>query len=151
LFLIAWLAFALFFFFVWEAGILCRHCPHWAGPGKILRCHANYGVIKIWKHDPGPMSALEKVQFLIGASAMVAAPIVRLIIAESFVIAAIAGAAAVFFSSVLSISICTKCVNFSCPLNRVPKRAVDEYLTRNPTMLRAWETSGYEPSDDELQ
>ena len=30
-------------------------------------CHANYGVIKIWKYRPGPMSRFEQVQFVIGA------------------------------------------------------------------------------------
>jgi hypothetical protein len=34
-------------------------------------------------------------------------------------------------------------VNFSCPLNDVPKEVVDAYLERNPVMQRAWEESGY--------
>jgi hypothetical protein len=38
---------------------------------------------------------------------------------------------------------CSKCVNFSCPLNHVPKSMVDEYLERNPVMKEAWEKSGY--------
>jgi hypothetical protein len=38
---------------------------------------------------------------------------------------------------------CTRCANFSCPLNRVPKDIVDAYLTQSPVMRQAWEQSGY--------
>lgn len=38
---------------------------------------------------------------------------------------------------------CAKCVNFSCPLNTVPKHAVDKYLQRSPRMREAWEKAGY--------
>lgn len=34
-------------------------------------------------------------------------------------------------------------INFSCPLNTVEKRIVDEYLRRNPATREAWEKSGY--------
>jgi hypothetical protein len=39
---------------------------------------------------------------------------------------------------------CSRCVNFSCPLNCVPKGIVDAYLVRNPVMRRAWEESGWQ-------
>jgi hypothetical protein len=34
-------------------------------------------------------------------------------------------------------------VNFSCPLNNVPKELVDAYLVKNLIMKEAWEASGY--------
>ena len=34
-------------------------------------------------------------------------------------------------------------INFSCPMNVVPKEDVDAYLERNPVMQAAWEASGY--------
>jgi hypothetical protein len=37
---------------------------------------------------------------------------------------------------------CSRCVNFSCPLNTVPRETVEAYLARNPVMRRAWEESG---------
>ena len=48
------------------------------------------------------------------------------------------------FLYILMYHFCSKCVNFYCPLNRVPKSMVDEYLARNPVMKEAWERSGYE-------
>jgi len=47
------------------------------------------------------------------------------------------------FLYILRYYFCSKCVNFSCPLNRVPKPMVDEYLAKNAVMKEAWERSGY--------
>jgi hypothetical protein len=44
---------------------------------------------------------------------------------------------------------CSQCVNFSCPLNSVPKEIVDAYLGRNPVMWQAWEESGYQVGGQE--
>jgi hypothetical protein len=38
---------------------------------------------------------------------------------------------------------CPQCVNFSCPLNSVPKEIVDAYLERNLVMRQAWLDSGW--------
>ena len=38
---------------------------------------------------------------------------------------------------------CPRCVNFSCPLNRAPKKVVDAFLKRNAVMRKAWEEKGY--------
>ena len=43
----------------------------------------------------------------------------------------------------LNVYVCRKCVNFSCPWNRVEKTIVDEYLRQNPVMREAWEKTGY--------
>jgi len=42
--------------------------------------------------------------------------------------------------------ICPRCVNFSCPFNRIKKDKVDAYLRRNPVMRDAWENKGYKLS-----
>ena len=58
-YLFLWLAYMLFFFFVWEARVLCSHCPFWAEEGRTLHCHANYGVLKLWKY---PTRAIEQIR-----------------------------------------------------------------------------------------
>lgn len=50
---------------------------------------------------------------------------------------------ALFFFGHLILAVCPHCVNFSCPLNRVPRRVVDAYLARNPVMREAWERCGW--------
>jgi hypothetical protein len=142
-YLLVWLAYALFFFFVWEARVLCSHCPYWAEPDRTLHCHANHGVIKIWPYRPGPMSRSEQIQFAIGALLFLGIPLVFLLLGREFLLAAIAVVAAVSAAYMLRSTACGRCVAFSCPMNTVPKEIVDGYLARNPEMHEAWETSGY--------
>ncbi len=143
-YLVGWVGFMMFFFFVWEARVLCSHCPYWAEGGRVLHCLANYGVVKMWRYHPEPMSTSEKAQFLVGAGIMVLYPFPFLIIGGQYVLALIALAGVVSFGFSLKKHVCTRCVNFSCPANGVPKEIVDAYLRRNPMMRRAWKESGYQ-------
>jgi hypothetical protein len=142
-YLLLWLAYAIFFFFVWEARVLCSHCPNWAEPGKTLHCHANYGVIKIWKYRPGPMSKSDKIQFVIGAAIAIGFPFVLMITGHEYMFTLIGlstVASGLFF---LRKTACSRCINFSCPSNAVPKQYIDAYLKRNPQIQKAWEEAGY--------
>jgi hypothetical protein len=137
--LLGWLAYMLFFFFVWEARVLCSHCPYWAEPGRVLRCHANYGVIKIWRYRPGPMSRSEQVQFIVGVALFLLYPLVFLVIGRAYLLVAIGLASAVSFGYLLWRDICNRCVNFSCPLNNVPPEIRQAFFNRNPVIAVAWE------------
>jgi hypothetical protein len=142
-----WLAYSLFFFFVWEARVLCRHCPFWADSSRLLRCHANYGVIKIWKYQPGPMSRAERIQFAIGALLWIGFPLPFLLMGRQYLLALIGLSAAVSAAFLLRRNVCSRCVNFSCPMNAVPRQLVDIYLARNPQIRVSWEASGYRMRD----
>ena len=141
--LLGWLAIWILFFFGVEGRVLCSHCPFWAEEGRVLHCHANYGVIKFWQFRPGPMSRLEKWGFGAGAAVFGFFPIVFLILGGQWLLLAIALSG--IASSVLNLrrNACVRCINFSCPANAVPKPLVDAYLRRNPVMRQAWEASGY--------
>jgi hypothetical protein len=146
-YLLGWFGYWLFFFFVWEAKVLCSHCPYWVEDSKVLHCHANYGVFKIWPFDPSPMSISHKVQFLVGALLLIAYPFPFMILGGQVLLAVFAFGSALIFTYQLRKNNCSRCVNFSCPLNTVPKPLVDAYLERNPVMREAWEASGYKLGD----
>ena len=129
--LLGWLGYMLFFFFVWEARVLCSHCPYWAEEGRILRCHANYGVIKLWKYHPEPMSRWEQVQFIAGVLIFLLYPLVFTVIGGAYLLAGIGLVCAASFGYLLWRNICSRCVNFSCPLNNVPEDVVKAYRERN--------------------
>jgi hypothetical protein len=137
--LLGWLGYALFFFFVWEARVLCSHCPYWAEESRTLHCHANYGVYKIWRYRPEPMSCWEQVQFIIGVLILLLFPITFIVIGGQYLLAGIALAGAAFFGYMLYRVICVHCVNFSCPLNNVPEELRKAYMERNHIMKQAWE------------
>ncbi|MCD6136439.1 hypothetical protein J7J63_07010 [Candidatus Bipolaricaulota bacterium] len=143
--LLGWFAFAMFFFNVWESCILCSHCPYYAEKGSTLHCIANYGSVKPWKYRPGPMSRAEKAQLWIGFVILTGFPFPFLLLGRQWALAFIALWGLILFFWTLNKYTCSQCVNFSCPLNRVPKEVVDAYLQRNPTMSKAWEASGWQP------
>ena len=143
IYLIGYAAFWVFFFGFFETRILCSHCPFYAERGFTLHCLANYGLPKFWKYHPEPMNLFEKVSLAIGIAILFGYPLPFLILGAQFVLLALTCYAGVLWLFVMQKGVCSKCVNFSCPLNRVPKKIVDNYLQRNPTMRQAWEAKGY--------
>ena len=156
--LIVYAGFWVFFFGFFEIRVLCSHCPYYTEDGKILHCLANHGTIKLWKYHPEPMNTWEKLGFLGGAIFFVAFPVlgeilglfaiqnstvpggISLLLIAFIILSTFGG---FYFFIVLTSKICPYCVNFSCPLNKVPKEVVDSYLERNPVMKDAWVSSGY--------
>lgn len=143
-----------------ETRVLCSHCPYWAEDSRTLHCWALTGSPKFWRYRPGPMNRVEKgiivgfFLFLVVFPGLVEGYGIWLLWREysTYGLYALIGmigvtvatilAAAQFFL-ILRYHYCRRCVNFSCPLNRVPKSLVDAYLRRNRVMREAWEASGY--------
>jgi hypothetical protein len=149
-------------FGVFEIRFLCSHCPYYAEKGNILHCLANHGSLKIWSYHPGPLNKFEKFMmyflivtiFFVFPLAIQGYGIWHLSInyAEFGLISllgliGITGAglvASISFVITLKTFFCPNCVNFSCPLNTVPKPIIDEYLKKNDVMREAWQKAGWE-------
>jgi hypothetical protein len=149
-----------------EMRFLCSHCPYYAQEGRILHCLANHGTPKLWRYHPEPMNKVEKdlllllaVLFLLlipgavcgydiwyfaanGAQYGIAA------LAAAISLAAVVYASLFAFCVVMVKNVCSNCVNFSCPINRVDKKRVDAYLMKNPVMRKAWIAHGYKLDND---
>jgi hypothetical protein len=82
-------------------------------------------------------------QFIIGASVWIAFPLALLVLGREFLLLGIGVAAAASGVFALRRMSCSRCVNFSCPMNAVAKEWVDSYLARNPGLRSAWEARGY--------
>ena len=96
------------------------------------------------------MKKFEKIQLFLGFSILFGYPFIFLIIGGQMLFAGFSLLGVFLFFGYLQITTCNHCVNFSCPLNRVPKQVVDAYLEKNPGMKEAWLNSGYkiESKDD---
>ncbi|MBL1213748.1 MAG: hypothetical protein HND52_10365 [Ignavibacteriae bacterium] len=159
--LAGYIGYFLFMFGFLEIRFLCSHCPYYAKEGKTLHCLGNHGAYKFWKYRPGPLNKLEKfmMNFLI-ATMFFVIPIsvfgygitYVLINYDGFGLITLLGliglAATNFIAAnsglnTLKRFYCPNCVNFSCPLNEVPKENVDIYLLNNPVMRKAWEDTGW--------
>ena len=148
---------------IFETRFLCSHCPYYAEDSKILHCLANHGNPKLWRYRPGPLNRLEKLMLIVLAFGMIffLAPLavegygiwfvavnyaeyglISLLGLVGIMVASLL--AGVSFVLVLKTFFCSTCVNFSCPMNTVPKAIIDEYLKRNDVMRKAWEESGWQ-------
>lgn len=148
---------------IFEIRFLCSHCPYYAEDSKILHCLANHGSPKLWRYRPGPMNRLEKFMMVFFVVAMIyfifplavegygiwflsvhyaEYGLISLLGLVGIMVASLL--AGVSFILVLKTFFCPTCVNFSCPLNTVPKTVIDEYLKKNDVMRKAWEESGWQ-------
>jgi hypothetical protein len=136
--IIAWFVLAAVFFGYVEALVLCRHCPHYGEPGFLLRCHANWGLPKIPKFSPKPMSKVEKVVWLLYAGVLLLWYVPFFVISGQWLLLLLTTVGLV--SSVWTVmrTQCTRCYNLSCPMNRVPPDVREKFFRNYPVFARAW-------------
>ena len=89
------------------------------------------------------MSRSEQIQMIVGVSILMGFPFPFLILGQQWLLLIFASLGAILFGTILFGWLCLRCVNFSCPFNRVPKNVVDGFLKENPKMRKAWEKKGY--------
>lgn len=143
-FSVGYIGYLIGFFQFWENKILCSHCPYYAfEEDKYVKCYANYGIYKAWKYNPAPMTSSEKIQFIISIALFAIIPLILFIITELYIYFSISLVLSLIWFISMHFLSCSKCPNFSCPLNNVSKEVVDEYLKRNSVMRKAWEEQGY--------
>ncbi|RMF32650.1 MAG: hypothetical protein D6759_08005 [Chloroflexi bacterium] len=135
-FFIPWILFILSYFELIEIRVMCSHCPHYAEAGKRLKCWANYGSPKLWRYRPGPMSWMEKAIFLAGLILVFGYPLALFLVAAKWSPAALYGVAVVGAYLFMRKAMCSRCMNFACPLNLVDEARRKEFLKRNPPLLR---------------
>jgi hypothetical protein len=143
-FSVGYIGYLIVFFQFWENKILCSHCPYYAfEEDKYVKCYANYGIHKAWKYNPNPMTSSEKIQFLISITLFAIIPLILFIITALYIYFLISLVLSLIWFISMHFLSCSKCPNFSCPLNNVSREVVNEFLKRNSVMRKAWEEQGY--------
>ncbi len=136
--MIPWIVIIITFFGFIEIRVMCSHCPHYAEPFTSLKCRANYGSPKLWKYRPGPMTAGEKAIFFIGFVVVWGYPAPILFFGEQFLLLLLYFAVTIGFFIILIVFMCSQCMNFACPLNRVDKKTRGQFFDKNPAVAEAW-------------
>jgi hypothetical protein len=137
--LIPWAVVILGCFGLVEIRVLCTHCPHYAEPGtSSLRCWANYGSPKLWRYRPGPMSRLEKTVFLAALGAVAGYPLAFLVAGAQWLLLAGFFVCLAALGALMAVRMCSRCMNFACPFNRVQGPVRQAFLERNPSVARVW-------------
>jgi len=140
--LLIWIAIIFGFFNFVEIRVMCSHCPHYAEEGKSLKCWANYGSPKLWKYRPGPMSLMEKTAFLGGFVVVWGYPLVFFVTGGLWYLLGLYVLLTTGFFVTLKRFLCSRCMNFACPLNGVPDQVRRAFWECNPVVGKAW---GFEP------
>jgi len=135
--ILAWLGLAVIFFGYVEAQVLCRHCPHYGEKGFLLRCHANYGLPKIPKFDPRPLSRAEQVIWLLYAGVLVFWYVPFFVISSQWLLLFITSTAIIASFWTIQRTQCNRCYNLSCPVNRVPPEVREKFYERFPVFAEA--------------
>jgi hypothetical protein len=137
--LIPWLGLLVGYFGFIEIRVMCSHCPHYAEPGtKALQCWANYGSPKLWTYRPGPMSAGEKAVFFGGLALVAGYPLASLAISMQWLFLVLLVTLAAVMATAMHTRMCSRCMNFACPLNHVEPSVRAEFFARNPVVAQAW-------------
>ena len=128
---VSWVTGIGLFFLLIGIRVLCTHCPHYNESSYILRCWANYGVPKLWRFRPQPMNFFEKAILISGFIFVWGYPIIFISLTNNWILLG-----GYFFSVVLYFILmyqfnCIKCINLSCPLNRVNIKVKEEFLKNN--------------------
>lgn len=137
--LIPWLMIIVGYFGFVEIRVMCSHCPHYAEEGRSLKCWANYGSPKIWEYRPGPMTLWEKVVFLSGFIIVWGYPLFFLFSGPQVFLLIVYLLTVFGFFMTLKTFLCTQCMNFACPLNRVKSEVRKIFFECNPEVAKAWD------------
>jgi len=146
-------------FTIIEPRLLCSHCPFYEKEGRFLKCWALRGMPKLWQYRPGPISRTERYLMLIFGSFIDLFPFVgviwgiiyyafnptnNLVLGIGIIISSsLFIILAIYFGKIIMGSCCTRCTNFSCAMNKVPKKIINKFLEKNQQIKEAWINAGW--------
>lgn len=136
--LAVWIGLAVLFFAYVEAFVLCRHCPHYAEEGFLLKCHANSGLPKIPKFDPRPLSRWEQVIWIGYVAVLFLYYVPFFVIGEQWLLLVLTSWASLTAAWTVWRTQCNRCYNLSCPVNHVPEGVKRGFFENYPAFARAW-------------
>lgn len=120
---------ALFFFLIVEFRFACTHCLYYIRSKGCVKCMMLPGVPKLFKARPGPHSPFEKAMVVLGALPVFLFPVYWLV-RDPILLGAYIVAWALFFLTAHRYE-CVKCVNFECPVSKVPADVKEEFEKRD--------------------
>jgi hypothetical protein len=129
--LISWVLFIAIFFLFLGIRVLCTHCPHYNESSGIIRCWVNYGVPKLWKYRPSPMNIYEKAILICGFCIIWGYPVIFISLTNKWILLGGYILSVISFFFLFNRFACRRCINFSCPLNRVSLEVKEEFFRNN--------------------
>lgn len=121
---------ALFFFLILKFRFFCtHHCFYYIRSKGRVKCMMLPGVPKVFKDRPYLHKSFEKVIVVLGALPVFLFPVYWLV-GDSLLLGAYIIAWALFFLTVQRYE-CIKCINFECPVKRVPAEMRNDFKNKS--------------------
>lgn len=120
---------ALIFFLIVELRFACTHCLYYIRSKGCVKCMILPGMPKLFKARPGSHSPFEKAMIVLGALPVFLFPVYWLV-RDPILLVAYIVSWALFFLTAQRYE-CIRCINFECPVNRVPAGMKKEFEKRN--------------------
>jgi hypothetical protein len=108
--------------------IKCPHCAYYKMGGKIHHCFMITGVPKVYKPRPGPESKFVGIYAPIGIAVITIFPLYWLRFEWELLMVYLLSIAAIITS--IGLNECSRCLNFECGHNTVPKDVRNAYEGR---------------------
>ncbi len=120
---------ALLFFLIVKLRFICAHCLYYIRSKGCVKCIMLPGVPKIFKDRPHLHKFFEKVIVVLGALPVFLFPVYWLV-RDPLLLGAYIVAWALFFLTVQRYE-CIKCINFECPVKRVPAEMRNDFKNKS--------------------
>ena len=98
----------------------------------LLNRWGKHGSPKLWRSWPFRMGMVQKLAFVANYIVIWGYPLVFLIIQKLWFFLAVYALASAGFFLTMCLHLCTECINFGCPLNRVTESVKKSFLSLNP-------------------
>jgi hypothetical protein len=99
--------------------VLCTHCPHYGAEDGVTSCHFIAKVPMLFKRREGPLKPVSMVVLMLMLSFSSLAPVPWLLRHPDLMVLYFLSLG-VLFATMMKYE-CTRCKNFNCPKNQVPK------------------------------
>ena len=84
------------------------------------------------------MTVMEKTIFITGFAFVWGYPLTILILDKQLLLLLLYLIATTGFFIILTVFMCSQCMNFACPINRVDEKVRSQFFEKNPVIGEAW-------------
>lgn len=130
--LAVWVALAVPYFIYFQALLVCCRCPHYNTDKPFLTCHAAFGLPKIPRYNPTPLTRAGRLFFYAYLTLVILYPFPFFVVAGQWFLLVIAACALFSWVWFVSRRLCVQCINLFCPFNRLPESPRQKWNELNP-------------------
>lgn len=138
--LAVWVGLSAFFFAFGQQWLICRRCPQYATPGRILLCHGAPWLPKIPKYNPKPFTRFDRWVLIIYTIVLFFYYVPFFVVGGQWLLLATTTGIFVAWAWTVKRQYCTRCLNMFCPFHSVPGKLRAELVEAYPDLRKTMET-----------